>query len=194
MFCTIYRWLISRSMDTPGPLPKRVARHVAACPACRDYHDRCVELARRLVHEAADQSPAVSEELHARILLRCGVGAEAAAPRPMPRLNARRLRIGLAIAAAAAVLMAVMVWQYYPATTPPPDDRIGPGPGPKPRQPIRYAGSDLPIDPQWLVKASSEAGDVIERSIDEPLDQLRQTGRDAAGFVLARLPIDIELP
>ena len=193
MFCTIYRWLISRSMDSPGPLSRRVAKHVAQCPACRDYRDRCVELGDRLAGEAGEQAGLVSDELHARILLRCGAGAEATMPRTMPRLNSRRFRLGLAVAAAAAVVIALMAWQFYPATTQQPKgpivehkDRPKPGPAP-----VRIARI---MDSRWLAVASDKASDAIDRSMNEQFDQLRQSGRDAAGFVLARMPIDIDLP
>ena len=192
MFCTIYRWLISRSMDTPGRLSQPVARHVGRCPACRAYRQSCIELGDRLADEAAEGAHRVSDELHARILLRCGAGAEAAAPTAMPRSNGGRLRLGLAVAVAASVLVALAAWQFYPGHTQTPTvivrPRINPEPKPKP-DPIRIA-----IGPGWLGEASSKANDAINQSIDDEFERLRESGRAAAGFVLARMPIDIDLP
>ena len=197
MFCTLYRWVISRSIDTPGVLPRRVAKHVGRCPACRAYRESCIELGDHLVDEAAEQSHPVSDELHARILLRCGAAAEAESPTAMPRLNRRRLRLGLAIAAAASVLLALAAWQFYPAGTQRPVDIANPSPSPRPKPtPIRIAKGNegVPIDARWINVASSKANDVISQSMDDEFERLRESGRAAAGFVLARMPIDFDLP
>ena len=193
MFCTVYRWLISRSMDSPGPLSHRAAKHVDRCPACRDYRDRCVELAGRLAGEAREQADPVSGELHARILLRCGAGAEAAAPGTMPRLNSRRIRVGLVAAAvAAAIVVALAAYLLHGSLSPKPQD-IAPKPAPSPhRAPAPDEG--VPIDSRWLAIASAEVNNALGRSMDSGFERLRQSGLAAADFVLARMPVDIDLP
>ena len=191
MFCTMYRWLISRSMDSPGALSPRTAGHVARCEACRNYHRRCLELTDLLGAQAREQRGAVSEDLHARILLRCGAGAVAAPPRPLPRMASRRVRVGLAAAAVSAIVLAA--WLLRPAASPRPED-VAPKPTPSPHR-VDPGDQDMPLDYLlWPAIALAEANSAFDRSLDIEFEQIRQSGRAAAEFVLARMPIDIDLP
>jgi len=187
MFCTIYRWLISRSMDSPGPLPARVAGHAERCEACKAYRDNCLSLADRLVGEAEEMSDAVSDDLHARILLRCGIGAGAAPPRPEPVSHAGRLKLGLAAAAVAAaiIIAALAVWRYSPDTPQDPNTPdVDPG---------RLMAAVLTESPRVIVESAAKVNSAFDRSIDKELDDLRDSGLTAADFVLARMPIDIDI-
>lgn len=199
MFCTMYRWLISRSMDSPEGLGRRTARHVEHCETCRSYRDSCVSLGDRLAGAAEALSGAVSEILHAKILLRCGIGA-AAAPLPakhVPRRGAGRLKLVLAItAAAAAILIGAALWQALPTTTEkivdndPPTPHVPPGGVPPEHQLVR----GLMGSPRIAAAFASQVNSVVDRSLDRELDQVREGGRAAADFVLARMPITINIP
>jgi len=194
MFCILYKWLISRSMDSRRALPARVSQHVEHCPACRAYRDDCLALADELVNEARDIRATVSDDLHARILLRCGIGGGAspvvapAPAMPMPHSRNGRLKLGLAVAAAAAaaIILGVAVLQFTPETS---------------HTPKKIVIKSVPAFPEVYSQPSSLAvasaqriNNAIDRSIDREFDGLRNTGLAAADFVIARMPIPINMP
>ncbi len=185
MFCTMYRWLISRSMDSGQALSPRVVGHLEHCETCRDYRESCLAIGTGLAAEAREAAPHVSDELHARILLRCGLGAEAAPPTPMPRSQTRRLRLVLGVAAAAAaILVAVAIWQLYPTTVPTPDNPpVAIKPGEK-EVVERLIGS-----PGLAVASAREINNALDESINSEFADLQESGLAAADFVLARMPL-----
>ena len=58
MFCNIYQWFISGSMDTGKPLPGLIRRHVGHCQSCRRFSEMGSAVNKRLTKDA----PAVIEE------------------------------------------------------------------------------------------------------------------------------------
>jgi len=68
MFCSIYRFLISRSMDSGSPLPGRVERHVQRCPTCRRFASDAASLGASLAEEAAMLTEPLAPELQQRVL------------------------------------------------------------------------------------------------------------------------------
>jgi hypothetical protein len=53
MLCSIYKWEISRAMDSGKPLSGKAKRHLRRCSACRQFARLSKELGRRLTEEAA---------------------------------------------------------------------------------------------------------------------------------------------
>ena len=187
MFCTITRWLISRSLDSGQALSPRAEAHVARCEACRDYRQSCLAMGTGLAAEARQRTPGVSDELHARILLRCGLGAEAAPPAPLPRANTRRLTLFLGVAAAAAaIVVAVAIWQFYPATVQRPDGppiAVNPTPG---EQEVVERLIDAP---GMAVASVRRINSALDESMNSEFADLQESGLAAADFVLARMPL-----
>ena len=185
MFCTMYRWLISRSLDSGQALSPRAEAHVARCEACRDYRQSCLAMGTGLAAEARQRTPQVSNELHARILLRCGLGAEAAPPMPMPHASARRLRLLRRVAAAAAmILVAIAIWQFYPTTVPAPQN-------PDPTGGKQEVVERLIDAPGMAVASVRKINSALDQSIDSEFAGLQESGLAAADFVLARMPLPV---
>ena len=188
MFCTMYRWLISRSLDSGEALSARAVGHIQQCQACRDYRASCLEMGTGLATEARGQTAPVSDALHARILLRCGLGAEAAPPAPMPHARTRRFRVFRDVAAAAAViLVALAIWQFYPTTAPTPEN-------PDPTGGKQEVVEGLIGAPGLAVASAREINNALDESMNREFAVLQESGLAAADFVLARIPIDVDMP
>ena len=180
MFCTVHKWLISRSMDSHRPAPRWVARHEARCSTCRQFRHRCHDMARQLAEQALPVEPGVSRTLHARIIERCRESSQAGARVPTAHGHPRRLKVGVAMLAAAAVLLTVVgVWLALPERQLPP----------------REDHFVLLLDPRGLTSESASlADDVLSGSIEQEVDALGKQGLAAADMVLALLPIDVFPP
>lgn len=44
MFCPMYKWKISRAMDSQKPVSDMVQRHMRRCDSCREYAEFCASL------------------------------------------------------------------------------------------------------------------------------------------------------
>ena len=53
MLCFIYKWNISRALDTGKPLSRLTKRHLAGCESCREFSRLGEEMGRRLTDDAA---------------------------------------------------------------------------------------------------------------------------------------------
>ncbi len=53
MLCSIYKWEISRAMDSGKPLSGQAKRHLRRCSACREFARLGKDLGRRLTEDAA---------------------------------------------------------------------------------------------------------------------------------------------
>jgi hypothetical protein len=104
MRCRFHRWSLSRALsDGRAPSP-RAQRHLAACPACRAWHERMAALEAQL-RQAAPPAESLPTGLAERIL-----AATDAVPAVRRRRRVRRLLPAIAaLAAAACVLFAVIV-------------------------------------------------------------------------------------
>ena len=182
MFCFLYRWRISSSMDSSQPMATQLRRHVERCPGCESFYRRCREIGPRLAAEAGPAATVgdVSPALHAQILRRCrdktsatrGGRGRAAFPR----------RLGWLAAAAVLLLAGLLAVRFAvrPARTPP-----------------ELADDTHPVvwlaDPPALASGSVA---VIEGAMDEAMaTEFASLGEDAlavADMLLAVLPLDLE--
>jgi hypothetical protein len=90
--------MISHAADSDRALGGSTQRHVARCSACRQFHESCQSLGRRLRDEAARAGNA--SELHTQRIL------AAVGDRPG---HARRVHWPVRVAAAACLAVAVLV-------------------------------------------------------------------------------------
>ncbi len=67
MFCSIYKWFISRSQDLEKPLAGPVGRHLHRCASCREYAEFCESLKNRSAQDIAgyldDYNGALNEKI-----------------------------------------------------------------------------------------------------------------------------------
>lgn len=54
ILCAYYQWRISSTLDSPEGRSSLPLRHLARCPACREFHERSVALGVALRGAAAD--------------------------------------------------------------------------------------------------------------------------------------------
>jgi hypothetical protein len=206
MFCFLYRRAISRSMDTGAPLGGRAGRHVARCPACREFRGQCVRLARGLADDAREITATVSADLHAKILRRCGAvtpapsrAGEAEPALALHSASARgRISAGSAprfllrpelawLPAAAILLLAVLAWRLNPKphvshlATPGPEIAAKPAP------------AELPTDLPSLSGPLAAIDQALGQRVEDELRLLRNDGKAAADFLLACVPLDMAL-
>ena len=188
MLCILHRWLISRSMNVDGPLPRRVIKHIHRCPACKSFHDHCRALADHLPKEADRQRPKVSAELHTEIIGKCYGPVPKTEPPVRLEMNIRRRRWALPPAiAAGVVLLAILAIHLYH--------------GAEPSRPESASGGRVAVvnpEPMGWLLDGLDAGTTayIEDSLQGPLQEeinlLKQDGKAGAEFLLACLPLDID--
>lgn len=180
MFCMLYKWLISRSMDADKSLPRLVVKHLRKCPACNSFYENCLELAAQLPELAKDERAEVSNELHARIMR--GLEGNKAKVRTAIRPGWRVL---VPATAAAVVALAILLTiQNYRG----PDQRPEPG---------STAGVINTETIGWLIELNAEKAVSIEEAVQGPLQEeirlLGDEGKAAAEFLLACIPLDMNV-
>ena len=118
MFCNIYKWFISRSLDLGKKVPGFVSGHLRRCPACREFsriseslNQRLADDASRFLHEST-----VNDSLNKKI-----ISALAVKQRPKKTERRRFLTAPLPALAAAVVVLAIavgIILQTIPAKAP----------------------------------------------------------------------------
>jgi hypothetical protein len=168
MFCSIYKWYISRSLDSGKSLPTLVSRHIRRCASCRQFAQFSESLENRLVKEVPGFLDGYDESLNGKIL-----STLARQPEPK-RATKRRPALIPVLAAASAVLVIsiAIVWLSLPSS-----GRI---------TPLNQL-AQLRIS-----KASFENALVkIDSPYEEELTELKQTLKSTADFLLSRVDIKI---
>jgi len=194
MFCFLHQWRISRHLDSDRPLPRRTRRHLARCRPCRTFYEHATALGERLTEQAGQVTAAVSPALHEKILRRCRQQPAAERTPASGRFARLRPRLALAAAVALPLIAAVVIYLIY-LSRPPTD----PGPPvvelPPPSSP---GGNDSPIVMVYPSDLSARATAAIETVVQRPTEReirlLGQDGRAAAEFLLACLPVEVQLP
>ena len=179
MWCGVYRYLISWSMDSDEPLSALAARHVTACPDCRRFAESCGMLGRRLAEEAAAREVSVSPELHARIV-------RGAITRGAPVRRIVWVRPVLGALAVAALLMLGVGAAWYATHL----VRVQS----PPIQVIRNTPPTLVDDSAQMASESAQAiQDALYSPYDEEMDLLLNKGKEAAQFLLACATLHADL-
>jgi hypothetical protein len=113
--CFLYQKTLSFATDSERPAPRWVERHVAGCPACREFQQSELKLVHALRTDAAAEVSSFPPFLHARIMSQVG--------RNRPELSSWAVGIrwlrGLAVPALALIL-AVGYWLRKPESLHPP--------------------------------------------------------------------------
>lgn len=112
MFCFIYKWMISRALDSysggPGEklrLPGVVTRHMRRCSSCGEFARLSGSFVHRLVQDGPGFLGGSNEPLDEKI-----ISALAAEPRPVRRPRRKWLpRLSVPVPALAAALAVIVV-------------------------------------------------------------------------------------
>lgn len=168
MFCFIYKWLISRALDTGKGLSAAVHGHLHHCPNCRDFARLSEVLSRRLVQDAAALLQEKRETLDERV-------TAALARKPKPSLPGRRTLVPLPAFATVLVVLAAAVGlillTFSPAAKDNPIESLSE---------FRLSGTSLPA----IVSR-------VESPIEAEMHELRQSVKSAADFLVSCLDIEI---
>ena len=120
MWCSIYKWKISRSLDSGKPPAGMTRRHLDRCGSCREYTRFAEDLGWRLKEDAASHIESADTSLGERMAAAMGRLMESPTPsRPKPF----RLKPALAAAASVAIIGISLIWVVTsrPAKIPPLD-------------------------------------------------------------------------
>lgn len=97
MFCSIFRFMISHTVDGNSRLSRTTEKHIRHCASCREFYQTCLSLGEGLTHEAAISNDEVSERLSARVLT--------AIHHQRPKTHKVRMRLLPMVAAACLALI-----------------------------------------------------------------------------------------
>lgn len=171
MLCFIYKWNISRTLDTRKPLSRPTKRHLAGCESCREFSRLGEEMERRLTDDAASLLEDAKPEIREKVQRAIGETGTASAPR-LSRPGLRHLRPVLGTAVALAVIGVSFFWL------------------------VRTRSARMPpIDP--LLKIESQRANLVsaiqkaESPYHEEIRELKKTLLTAADFLAARFDIGL---
>ena len=68
MFCTIYKWKISRAMDSQKAASGLVQRHIHRCDSCREYAKLCASLKPKFTRDKQAVFQNFDENLNKKIM------------------------------------------------------------------------------------------------------------------------------
>lgn len=172
MFCFVYKWMISWSLDSGKELPGSVNRHIVGCTSCREFARTSAELAARLTRDAPGFLQRSHDTLDSKI-------TSALDGKPGHRLTPKRRfhfsPVPVLTAALVVLLVTIaIIFQVIPITSPAPgESSIAEPPG------TAIAKNPLPI----LKK--------IESPIESEMNKLGKSINSAAKFLVSRLDIKI---
>ena len=180
MLCILHRWFISQSIDSINLLPKRVVRHMEKCPSCKSFRERSGAMADQLSEESQWRRLEVSAELHGRIMRK--LQEDSAAARVV--IDARRLWLRLApVIATAAVLLVMVTIHLWPKEQ---------GSGQMAVNGINPVAF-LAVGESFKVESVSSIEAALQRPMQEEIHLLGQDGKAAAEFLVACIPLDIDV-
>jgi hypothetical protein len=118
MLCSIYKWQISRALDSGKALAGLVKHHLRRCASCREFYGAGEEMERRLKQDAAALLSSADPSLTEKVLSSLGAGgrvesrARSVVPSPQPKLKPKwwGMRPVLAAAASLTIVSISLVW------------------------------------------------------------------------------------
>jgi len=171
MLCFIYKWNISRTLDTRKPLSRPTKRHLAGCESCREFSRLGEEMDRRLTDDAASLLGDVKPGLGEKVRRAIGETGTASASR-LSRPGLRHLRPVLGTAVALAVIGVSFLWL------------------------VRTRPSGMPpLEP--LLKLEGQRSNLVsaivkaESPYQEEIEGLKKTLKSSADFMAARFDIGL---
>jgi hypothetical protein len=109
MFCSIYKWKISKAMDLGKPTSGMVQKHMSKCSSCREYAQLCTSLKPKFSQDKQailrDFDPDLNKKIMAAIPEKPERGPEPRQKARMPWHSVRRPAFIPSLAAALVVLV-----------------------------------------------------------------------------------------
>jgi hypothetical protein len=123
MRCWFFRLMISIAADSDGCVGRATSRHMSRCADCRQFHQQCRLIGRRLRSEAGGWQRA-SGRASRGVLARLDGGPPPAAQ----DVRVRGIRVGLAVAACIAIAAAATMFLTRRPTESPAPPFVAAGP------------------------------------------------------------------
>jgi len=168
MFCSIYKWYISRALDSGKSLPGSVRRHIRRCASCREFAQFTESLENRFVEDMPGFLDDYNKALNEKII-------SALDKHPGPKSAPKRRPALVPVLAAASALLVIsicIVWLVLPSS-----NKI------TPLNQLSQLGISKISFENMLVK--------IDSPYEEELTELKQTLKSTADFLLSRVDIKI---
>lgn len=168
MFCSIYKWYISRALDSGKPLSGAAGRHIRRCASCREFAQFSESLENKCVKDVPGFLDGYNEELNEKII-------SVLATQPEPKSPPRRKPALIPVLASASALLVIsigIVWLVLPSS-----DEI------TPLNQLSQLGISKTSFENVLVK--------IDSPFEEELIELKQTLKSTTDFLLSRVDIKI---
>ena len=171
MFCFVYKWLISRSLDSKKRLSGPVTRHIRRCRECREFLRVSESLNRRLVRDAGSLPGRVDGSLNKKVL-------SALTVQPVSVSAARRLVLPVPVLVAASVVVLVafgIIFRPVPVVEPGTDQDL-----------INSLSTPAIFDTPFQDLFSR-----VESPIDSEMENLKQSVSSASSFILSCLDVQL---
>jgi hypothetical protein len=168
MLCSIYKWQISRALDSGKPPSGLVKRHLRRCPSCSEFFRLGEEMGNRLAQDAAALLRGADASLGKKVFSLLDVDERVHLPAPAPR-KSWGLRPVLAAAASLTLVSISLVWVLTSrhAKMPALDPAFGlEPPGVYLEKALEKAGSPYAAEIQVLKQALKSKGDAIQSCLD----------------------------
>lgn len=168
MFCSIYKWLISRSEDLGKPMSGHAARHLRRCATCREYAEFCESLKNRSAQDIPGLLNNYNGAFNEKII-------SALSKHPEPKPGKGRNPILIPVLTAASVLLVISIsilWLAGPSS-----NKI-----PQLNQLSELGFSRTSVE-NMLVK--------VDSPFDQEIVELKKTLESTANFLLSRIDIEI---
>ncbi|MGB8951978.1 MAG: hypothetical protein WCC06_04850 [Candidatus Aminicenantales bacterium] len=173
MWCFIYKWNISRAIDSGKPPAGLTKHHLDRCASCREFSRLSGELEKRLAADAASLIGSTDSSLAGRVMPTAAAGGPVESLSAAPtRPTAIRLRPVWAAVSLAIVVGVSLIWilTSRPAKMPPLDPLF------------KLDGPRI-----YLENALQKA----ESPYQEEIRELKQAFQSTADYLLARLDVKL---
>lgn len=169
MFCWIFRFIISNTVDAGNGLSNRTQKHVRTCKDCRSFYEACLSLDKGLRSEAADFDEDLPVHFARRVFDAASAGAEQAF-----EISVRWFRPALAAACVVVVasLAAILLTVNHE--------------GPTVAEPRRIDGISRLMDDG---RPTAWAG-LVRKPLSDELDNVTQGTESAVRFLVACVAVN----
>jgi hypothetical protein len=173
MLCSIYKWQISRALDSRKPPSGLVKRHLRRCASCSEFFRLGEETGGRLAEDAAALLRAADPSLGKRVLSSLDVGERVKSPAPSPPKSwGWRPVIAAAASLTLVSISLVLVLTSHHAKMPALDPAFGiEAPGVYLEKAIEKAGSPYAAEIQGLKQTLKSKADAIQACLDVNLGE-----------------------
>lgn len=171
MFCFVFKWLISRSLDSKKRLAGHVTRHIRHCRECREFFWVSESLNRRLVRDAGGLLGRGDDTLSKKVLSALAVG-------PVSVSAVKRLPVSMPGLVAASIVLLVTIGIIFR-----PVPIVEPGTG---QDLINSLSTPVIFDTPFQDLFSR-----VESPINSEMENLKQSVSSASAFILSCLDVQL---